>query len=86
MVAIGGETTVDYSLRLKRELGGGSRAIWVAGYSNDIFGYLGSKRVIMEGGYEGQSSGLTRFPGPWAISTEDRVIEKVYEMIAAVNH
>ena len=52
LVAIAGEATVDYSLRLKRELAGGA-AVWVAGYSNDVFGYLGSRRVITEGGYEG---------------------------------
>ena len=86
LAAIGGEITVDYSLRLKQELGGGSAAIWVAGYSNDVFGYLGSKRVIVEGGYEGYSSNLGRFPGPWAIDSEERVVRKVYELIRTVNH
>lgn len=86
MVAIGGETTVEYSLRLKRELGGGSAAIWVAGYSNDVFGYLGSRRVILEGGYEGYSANLGRHPGPWATSTEDRVIAAVYELSRSINH
>ena len=44
LVAIGGEATVEYSLRLKRELKSGPAAVWVAGYSNDGFGYLGSKQ------------------------------------------
>ncbi|MEM7013191.1 MAG: neutral/alkaline non-lysosomal ceramidase N-terminal domain-containing protein, partial [Verrucomicrobiota bacterium] len=51
MVAIGGETTIDYALRLKRELGektGG--AVWVAGYSNDVMTYIPSDRVLKEGG------------------------------------
>lgn len=86
LAAIGGETTVDYSLRLKRELGSGPAAVWVAGYSNDVFGYLGSKRVIIEGGYEGYSANLARHPGPWATSTEDRVIEKFYELRRSINH
>jgi hypothetical protein len=94
-VAIGGETTVDYSLRLKRELGQQAPAVWVAGYNNDIFGYLGSRRVILEGGYEGYSSNLSygyddrygdRPPGPFATTTEERVIGKVYDLLRTINH
>jgi neutral ceramidase len=86
LVAIGGEATVEYSLRLKRELKSGPAAVWVAGYSNDGFGYLGSKQVILEGGYEGYSANLRRHPGPWATDTEDRVIQKVYELLRSLNH
>lgn len=86
IVAIGGETTVDYSLRLKRELSSGPNALWVAGYSNDGFGYLGSRRVIMEGGYEGYSANLGRHPGPWKTNTEDKVISLAHELIRSVNH
>ena len=70
LVAIGGETVVDYSLRLKRELAG--PIVWVAGYSNDVFTYLPSSRVLAEGGYEaGGASGR-----PFAPSTEERVVSK----------
>ncbi|MBI4660561.1 MAG: neutral/alkaline non-lysosomal ceramidase N-terminal domain-containing protein [Verrucomicrobia bacterium] len=89
LIAIGGETTVDYSLRLKQELGHGPAAVWVAGYSNDVFGYMGSRRVIIEGGYEGYSSNVSygdRHPGPFTTTTEERVVEKVYELIRAINH
>lgn len=85
LVAIGGETTVEYSLRLKREMAGAASALWVAGYSNDYFGYLGSRNVILGGGYEGNSANLGRHPGPWAPSTEDRVIGKAYDLIQATN-
>jgi neutral ceramidase len=86
LVAVGGETTVEYSLRLKRELKSGPAAVWFAGYSNDGFGYLGSKQVILEGGYEGYSANLRRHPGPWATDTEDRVVQKVYELLRSLNH
>lgn len=86
LIAIGGETTVEYSLRLKRELGSGPAAVWVAGYSNDGFGYLGSRRVIMEGGYEGYSANLGRHPGPWATTIEDRIITTVHELSRSINH
>jgi hypothetical protein len=86
LIAIGGETTVDYSLRLKRELAGERAATWVAGYSNDVFGYLGSRRVIVEGGYEGYSANLGRHPGPWATTTEDKIINTVYDLSRSINH
>ena len=50
-IALGGEVVVDYSLRLKKELGPGRT--WVAGYTNDVMAYIPSLRVLTEGGYEG---------------------------------
>ncbi len=83
LVALPGETVVDYSLRLKRELAGAGPAVWVAGYSNDVFAYLPSKRVLKEGGYEG--GGAMKYssyphPGPFADTVEDRVIGKAREL------
>jgi hypothetical protein len=71
---------VDYSLRLKSELPG--RAVWVAGYSNDVFGYIPSVRVLREGGYEaGDAMRYTDLPGPFAPSVEERIIAKVHELV-----
>ena len=41
LVALGGEVVVDYALRLAREYPG--QRLWVAGYSNDVFGYVPSR-------------------------------------------
>ena len=83
MVTIGGEVVVDYSLRLKRELGK-NRAVWVAGYSNDVMAYIPSRRVLREGGYEGggamRYTRSTPHPGPWAESIEQRLIERVHQL------
>ena len=79
MVALPGEAVVDYSLRLKSELAGPS--VWVAGYCNDVFGYLPSVRVLNEGGYEGGGAmRYTTFCGPFKPSVESIVIEKVHEL------
>jgi len=87
MVALPGETVVDFSLRLKRELGKSidkPNSIWVAGYSNDVFAYIPSRRVLEEGGYE--AGGAMRYmtttvqPGPFASNVEERIIEKVHEL------
>ncbi len=77
-VALGGEVVVDYALRMKKESAANGKAIWVAGYSNDVMAYIPSRRVLKEGGYEGGSSmryyGL---PGPWAEDVEERVMREV---------
>ena len=69
MITMGGEVGVDYSLRLKRELGK-NRAVWVADYSDDVMGFIPSLRVLREGGYEGGDNiryiRSTPHPGPWA--------------------
>ena len=83
MVALAGEVVIDYSLRLKAELAG--RHVWVAGYCNDVFGYLPSLRVLQEGGYEGGGAMLyTPLPGPFAPSVEKRVVDKVHELVNKV--
>jgi hypothetical protein len=80
MVALAGEVVVDYSLRLKSELPG--RAVWVAAYSNDVFGYIPSVRVLTEGGYEaGGAMRYTDLPGPFAPSVEQRVVSKVHQLV-----
>lgn len=88
LVALAGETVVDYSLRLKRELAGAS-AVWVAGYSNDVFAYVPSKRVLLEGGYEAERAmaygPTTVMPGPFAPSVEENVIGLVRKLAEAVN-
>ena len=80
LVALGGETVVDYSLRLKKELAG--PALWVAGYCNDVMAYIPTARLLREGGYEPHTS--MHFseihPGPWAPSLEERIIGKVHEL------
>lgn len=80
LVALAGETVVDYSLRLKKELAG--PALWIAGYSNDVMSYIPSARLLGEGGYEPRTSIFFSeiHPGPWATSLEERIIGKVKEL------
>ena len=84
LVALAGETVVDYSLRLKRELKGRA-AVWVSGYNNDVFAYIPSRRLLAEGGYEPRRSmnymTTTIQPGPFEPSIEERIVGKVYELL-----
>lgn len=80
LVALGGETVVDYARRLQRELKG--KRIWVAGYSNEVFAYIPSERVLIEGGYEG---GLAMkyfgIHGPFQPGLETRIMDLVKKLL-----
>lgn len=80
LVALGGEVVVDYALRLAREYSG--RRMWVAGYSNDVFGYVPSVRVLREGGYEGGDAMIYYArPGPFTDQVEELIIGKLHQLI-----
>ncbi len=73
-VALGGEVVVDYSLRLRRELG----PCWVAGYANDVMAYIPSLRVLKEGGYEGGGAMVYYgMPGVWSPEVESQIVDAV---------
>ncbi len=83
MVALAGEVVVGYSLRLKAELAG--PPIWVAGYSNDVFGYVPTERILEEGGYEPVvSARYYGLPAPFAPSVEKLIVDKVHELVEKV--
>lgn len=71
-VILGGEVTVEYSLRFKAELG---KQTWVSAYSNDVMAYIPSHKVLTEGGYEGLTSMVYYgHPSPWAPAVEDMIV------------
>ena len=77
LITLGTEVVIDYSLRIKRELGNRGPAIWVAGYSNIYSGYIPSKRVLREGGYEASR--------PYKPEVEDRIIATAHELFDRFN-
>lgn len=83
LIALGCELTVDYSLRFKARFG--NDTTWIAGYSNDTFGYIPSLRVWKEGGYEGGDAfRFSNFPGRLAPDVEDRIAAAVERTVAQV--
>jgi hypothetical protein len=80
-ITLGGEVVVDYSLKFKGRFGEG---VWIAGYANDVMAYIPSHRVLLEGGYEGQSSMMV-YGQPaerWADDVEDRVTAGVEQVVS----
>ena len=76
-VFLGGEVVVDYPVRLKTELTG--TRTWVAGYSNDVMAYIPSRRVLMEGGYEGGGAMVYYgLPSIWGPEVEETIVKEVH--------
>lgn len=80
VIHLAGEVVVDYSLRLKEAYGW--EDTWVAGYSNDVFAYIPSKRVLHEGGYEGGGAMIPYGqPRPFTAAVEEIIANKVDELV-----
>jgi neutral ceramidase len=77
LIALAGEVVSDYSLRLRAQYGW--EDTWVVGYSNDVFGYTPSARVLREGGYEADQSGYVSQFSP---AIEELIVEKVAALMA----
>jgi neutral ceramidase len=76
LVALSGEVVVDYAFLVEQSIG--PLNLWPAAYCNDYFGYLPSKRVISEGGYE--TRGLHDGTGFFAPEAEQAFVNKVHEL------
>jgi hypothetical protein len=80
LAALGGEVVVDYDLRLKRELY--SRNLWVAAYANDVFSYVPSVRILLEGGYEADTNLIYYgLPTRFSNQVEEMLVSKVHELV-----
>jgi hypothetical protein len=78
-VALGGEVVIDYSNRLRRELG---KDLWVLGYSTDVMAYIPSERVLQEGRYEGDTSMVPYGkPSKWTPGLEEKIVSKTHELV-----
>lgn len=82
-VLLGGEVVVDFALRLKAELG--REPTWVASYTNDVMAYIPSRRVWVEGGYEGGGAMVySGHPSRWAPTVEEQIVKQVRQQVDAV--
>jgi hypothetical protein len=84
MIFLSGEVVADYSLRLKRELG--ERGVWVNACANGLPGYVASRRMILEGGYEVDVSMTSYdYPSRLALTVENQIIDATIKLVEAVD-
>jgi hypothetical protein len=80
LISLAGEVVVDYSLRLKAQHGWNNT--WVSGYCNDVFAYIPSRRVLLEGGYEGADAMIVYGqPAPFGSAVEELIVEQVTDLM-----
>ena len=83
ILALGGEVVVDFALRAKREFP--SENLMVVGYANDVMCYIPSKRVLLEGGYEVETSMIYYGqPGPFTEAVEETVFGGIHQVMQRV--
>lgn len=75
LFVLGGELLISYTISLKEIYG---QNIFVMGYANDVVGYIPGKKVLEEGGYEGDTSQrVYGLPAKWDPSIETLIIEGI---------
>ena len=102
LIALSGEPVVDWAHKFKQKAWDEQgvktptscstlRApcpplIWVAGYCNDMFGYLPTRRLQREGGYEGGRANLwSPIPAPFTEDVENIVTAAVGRLVQRVS-
>lgn len=79
-ITMAGEVVVDYALQLKQTHG--PDTTWVSGYTDDVFAYIPTARIVDEGGYEGATSMWGYgWPAPFEPSIERVILDKAGELI-----
>jgi hypothetical protein len=82
IVSLGGELLISYSIKLKKLLGS---SLFVMGYSNDVMAYIPDEKVLMEGGYEGETSHMVYgMPSTWKPGIEEKIIGEVLKQVKLI--
>jgi|GEM_PF-1336433 len=77
-VALGGEVSVEYALKVKELFGADA---WITGYANDVMAYIPSDQIQEEGGYESAAFNIFGLPAQgWVPGVQQRVIETVQKL------
>lgn len=75
LVSLGGELTIEYSIKIKQMLG---QDAFVLGYCNDVMTYIPSCAILQEGGYEGDAARMVYgLPSKWDATIETKILTEV---------
>jgi neutral ceramidase len=86
MIAMSGEPVVDWAHRFRRDFAAEAPRIWVAGYCNDMFGYVPTRRIQQEGGYEGGRAFLwNSIPAPFTDAAEGLIADAIGRLVQRVS-
>jgi len=77
LIAMEGEVSTEYSLTLKQLFGSDSGNLIVLGYTNGVFSYVPTRKMIQEGGYEAECNYYWSLRGPFVPEIEDIIIGQI---------
>ncbi|WP_409346215.1 neutral/alkaline non-lysosomal ceramidase N-terminal domain-containing protein [Paenibacillus sp. MBLB4367] len=83
LIAMEGEVSTEYGLMLKRLFGNGSMI--VLGYTNGVFSYVPTRKMIGEGGYEAACNYYFGLRGPFVPEIEDIIVGQVASAIGRLS-
>lgn len=75
IVAIEGEVSTQYGLKIKKLFGGGKTL--VLGYTNAVICYIPTRAMLREGGYEADSNDAFGMAGPFLPEIEEQILTSV---------
>lgn len=75
LVAMEGEVSTEYALKIKERFGTGRTL--ALGYTNGVFCYIPTRKMIAEGGYEASCNFFFKMRGPFLPEIEDVIMEEV---------
>jgi len=75
LVAMEGEVSTEYALLVKRLLS--PHTTLMLGYTNGVYGYIPTRKMIREGGYEATCNFFFNLRGPWVPEIEDIIIGQI---------
>ncbi|MEE2638993.1 MAG: neutral/alkaline non-lysosomal ceramidase N-terminal domain-containing protein [Planctomycetota bacterium] len=85
MVFMPGEVVVDYAVRLKSEMDW--QRLWITGWANRMPGYIPSRKVLLQGGYEADFSQVYYgLPGRYRVEIENLIAETVRDLVGPRFH
>ncbi|MBZ4191174.1 neutral/alkaline non-lysosomal ceramidase N-terminal domain-containing protein [Niabella beijingensis] len=79
-ISLGGEVVVDYALRLKEMYP--RENLFVSGYCNHVMGYIPTKKILKEGGYEANENLIYYgMPGPFREDVEETIVSALRQVL-----
>lgn len=77
IIGLNGEIVAEYAIKIKEKI---ENAI-IVGYSGVDIGYIPTKKIIEEGGYEGEVFLLYGYPAPFSKEIEDIILNFIFSSV-----
>ncbi|RAV13334.1 neutral/alkaline non-lysosomal ceramidase N-terminal domain-containing protein [Paenibacillus contaminans] len=79
LVAMEGEVSTEYSLLVKKLIGS-SCTVLTLGYTNGVYSYVPTRKMIREGGYEAGCNFFFHLRGPFVPEIEDIIVGQIVRL------